>query len=340
MIKSTFLFVAIIVLAGCAGSSKSVDAKEPAEKSVGAFLRLDSSFDALVPKDARIEKVAGGFTFTEGPVWRPWGALWFSDVIGNVVRQWTPDGKVTEILNPGGYSGQGLPPGGFNGPNGMTPDKDNAILLCQHGYRRIVRIDNEMRVSTLVDRFEGKKLNSPNDLVYRSDGSLYFTDPPYGLPKDDSDPAKELSFNGVFRLKDGKLTALVKDLKRPNGIGFSPDEKLLYVSDSDEKHKAWMRYNVDAEGNLSGGSVIADVTAETADGLPDGLKVDSVGNLYGSGPGGVWVFSPEGKHIGTIKPPETPANVAWGDDGKSLYITARTSVYRVKLAVTGERTVY
>jgi gluconolactonase len=191
-----------------------------------------------------------------------------------------------------------------------------------------------------LDKFQGKKFNSPNDLVYTSDGSLYFTDPPYGLLKQDDDPAKELKFNGVFRYSKGKLTAIIKDLTRPNGIAFSPDEKVLYISNSDEKKKVWMRYDVKPDGTVANGKVFADVTAETEPGLPDGMKVDSLGNVYGTGPGGVWVFSPDGKHIGTIKPGETPANVAWADDGKTLYITATTGVYRMKLAVAGEKALY
>jgi gluconolactonase len=261
-------------------------------------------------------------------------------VVGNVVRQWSPDGKVTEILNPGGYDGNNLPAGGFNGPNGMTADKDGAVLLCQHGNRRIVRISKEMKVSTLVDKFGGKKLNSPNDLVYRSDGSLYFTDPPYGLPKQDSDPAKELKFNGVFRMANGKLQVVIKDLTRPNGIAFSPDQKTLYIANSDEKNKVWMAYDVADNGTVANGRVFADVTAEKEEGLPDGMKVDERGDIYASGPGGIWVFSPAGKHLGTIKTPQVPANCNWGDDWKSLYITARTSLYRIKLAVAGEKQLY
>jgi gluconolactonase len=195
-------------------------------------------------------------------------------------------------------------------------------------------------VAPYIEKFEGKRLNSPNDLVFKSDGSLYFTDPPYGLLKQDDDPAKQLKFNGVFRYAGGKLRVVVKDLTRPNGIAFSPDEKTLYVANSDEKRKVWMRYDVAANGTVSNGRVFADVTAEKEDGLPDGMKVDSLGNVYASGPGGVWVFSPDGKHIGTIKPGETPANCAWGDDGKTLYITAQTFVYRIKLVVAGEKPLY
>jgi gluconolactonase len=340
MNQSKLLIAAALLSAGCSTAPPPAPEKSATAPTIGSIQRLDPAFDALVPKDAQIEKLAGGFTFIEGPLWRPSNALWFSDVVGNVVRQWTPDGKVTEILRPGGYDGNSLPAGGFNGPNGMTADKDGAVLLCQHGNRRIARIDKDMKVTTLVDKFEGKKFNSPNDLVFRSDGSLYFTDPPYGLPKGDDDPTKELKFNGVFRLANGKLQAIVKDLTRPNGIALSPDEKTLYVAVSDEAHKVWMRYDLAADGTVSNGKVFADVTAEKEDGLPDGMKVDSLGNVYGSGPGGIWVFSPDGKHLGTIKPPETPANCGWGDDGKSLYITARTGLYRIKLAVAGEKLVY
>ena len=344
MNKSNLLFAAALLSAGCSTptppTAEKPAAEKPAVAAIGSIVRLDPAFDALVPKDAQIEKLAGGFTFIEGPLWRPSNALWFSDVVGNVVRQWTPDGKVTEILRPGGYDGNSLPADGFNGPNGMTADKDGAVLLCQHGNRRIARIDKDMKVSTLVDKFEGKKFNSPNDLVFHSDGSLYFTDPPYGLPKGDDDPTKELKFNGVFRLANGKLQAIVKDLTRPNGIALSPDEKTLYVAVSDPAHKVVMRYDLAANGAVSNGKVFADVTAEKEDGLPDGMKVDSQGNVYSTGPGGVWVFAPDGRHLGTIKPPEVPANCGWGDDGKTLYMTARTGLYRIKLAVAGEKLVY
>jgi len=339
--KSLLPLGAVALLIGCS-SSDSAGGRTvlTTVQIVGNIQRLDPALDALVPKDAQIEKLADSFTFIEGPLWRPSNALWFSDVVGNVVRQWTPDGKVTEILKPGGYDGNSLPAGGFVGPNGMTADKDGAVLLCQHGNRRIARIAKDMRVTTLVDKFEGKKFNSPNDLVFHSSGALYFTDPPYGLPKQDEDPAKELKFNGVYRLANGKLQALVKDLTRPNGIAFSPDEKTLYVAVSDENHKVWMRYDVAADGTVSNGKVLADATANKEDGLPDGLKVDSLGNVWATGPGGVRVFAPDGKHLGTIKPPEAPANCGWGDDGKSLYMTARTGLYRIKLAVAGLKPLY
>jgi gluconolactonase len=222
----------------------------------------------------------------------------------------------------------------------MIADRDGAVLLCQHGNRRIARISQDRAVSTYIDRYEGKRLNSPNDLVYKSDGSLYFTDPPYGLVKQDEDPAKELRFNGVYRFANGKLQLLASDLTRPNGIAFSPDERVLYVANSDEKRKIWMRYDVQPDGTLANGKVFYDVTSQTEEGLPDGMKVDTNGNVYATGPGGVWIFSPDGKHLGTIKPTEVPANCGWGDDGKTLYMTARTGLYRIKLSAEGKKALY
>ena len=241
------------------------------------------------------------------------------------------------IRNAGGEST--APPGNYIGPNAMAADEHGSVLLCQHTNRRIVRIRPDLSVEMYVDRFEGKRLNSPNDLVFKSDGALYFTDPPYGLLKQDDDPAKELPFNGVFRYAQGKLQAIIKDLARPNGIAFSPDEKVLYVANS-EKRRYWMRYDVAPDGSVSGGRVFVDVSSDENSGVPDGMKVDSRGNIYATGPGGVLVFSPAGEHLGTIQVPETPANCAWGDDGKTLYITATTSVYRLRTEVAGQKPVY
>jgi gluconolactonase len=342
MDKRRYALVALL-LAGCAAPKPAEEAaktESAGPPGVGTIVRLDPALDALVPPNAKIEKLAGGFGFTEGPLWFSEGYLWFSDVTGNVVRQWGPDGKVTEILRPGGGENKAAPPGSFIGPNGMIHGKDGMVLLCQHSNRQIVQIAKDHSVTKFLDKYEGKRFNSPNDLVYKSDGSLYFTDPPYGLLKQDDDPAKELKFNGVFRYADGKLQVVVKDLTRPNGIAFSPDEKTLYVAVSDEKHKVWMAYDVQADGSVAKGRVFVDVTAEKEPGLPDGMKIDSQGNIYAAGPGGIWVLSPAGKHLGTIKPGETPANCNWGDDGKSLYITAETGLYRIKLAAQGEKTLY
>ena len=338
MLTAVALFA---LLASCTSSpDKSAEEKKPViavapsdqPAGAGGILRLDPAFDALVPVTAKIEKVAGGFQFTEGPLWfAESGNLWFSDVQGNVTRQLAPDGAVTEILKPGGYDGTDAPAGAFIGPNGMTFDKDGNVLIAQHGNRRIARRGKAGVLTTLVDRFEGKRLNSPNDMVYKTDGSLYFTDPPYGLVKQDEDPKKELAFNGIYRLQGGKLALLHKDMTRPNGIAFSPDERWLYVANSDAARKVWMKFPVQEDGMLGPGRVFADVTAETSDGLPDGLKVDGKGNVWATGPGGVWIFSADGKHLGTIKPTEVPANCAFAEDGGVLWMTARTSVYRIKL---------
>jgi gluconolactonase len=319
------MLIALLFAASCSGQSK--------------IIRLDPAFDALVPKDAKIEKVATGFNFTEGPLWRPEGVLWFSDVPGNLVRSLTPTGQVKVIVqNAGGVATS--PSGAFIGPNGMISDKDGEVLLCQHGARRIVRIGKDMKITPYLDKFEGHRFNSPNDLVYRSDGALYFTDPPYGLTGQDDDPAKELKFNGVFLYAHGSLKPIVTDLTRPNGIALSPDEKTLYVANSDEAKRFWMRYDVAADGAVSNGRKFYDLAGAKEQGIPDGMKVDSKGNVYASGPEGVWVFSANGKHLGTIQPGETAANCAWGDDGKTLYITATSSVYRIRVAVPGEKPLY
>ena len=335
--KALIVLSVAVLLVGC--SQAPAPAPVAQTHGVGSIVRLDPAFDSLVPKEAIIEKIGGGFQFTEGPLWRPDGHLWFSDVMGNVVRSITPAGQVEVLIqNSGGQSS--APPGSFIGSNAMVADKDGYVLLCQHTNRDIVRVAKDLRMTSYLQKYQGKRFNSPNDLVYKSDGALYFTDPPYGLLKQDEDPAKELKFNGVFRYAGGKLGAVIKDLTRPNGLAFSPDETTFYIANSDEKRKVWMRYDVKPDGTVANGRVFADVTAEKEDGLPDGMKVDTLGNVYGSGPGGVWVFSPEGKHLGTIKPPETPANCAWAEDGKTLYITARTGVYRIKLAVAGKKALY
>lgn len=341
--KTRLPLVATLLATICSSPNKAGSAASmaTAHESVGSIVRLDSELDRIVPKDAHIEKLAGGFQFTEGPLWRPQQqVLWFSDVVGNVVRQWSPDGQIKVLIEKAGGDPGNAAAEGFVGPNGETADKNGYVLICQHTNRRIVRVGKDLRMTPVVERYQGKRLNSPNDLVYRSDDALYFTDPPYGLPKQDSDPAKDLPFNGVYRFKNGRLDLVIKDLTRPNGIAFSPDQKVLYIANSDEKRKAWLRYDVADDGTVSNGRVFFDVTAEQADGLPDGMKVDARGNIYASGPGGVWVFSADGKHLGTIRPPETPANCNWGDDGKSLYITARTGLYRIKLSVQGERPLY
>jgi gluconolactonase len=331
------VLVAAALIAGCARREAPAPAKEePAP--IGQIERLDPAMEEIAPATARIEKLAGGFGFTEGPVWMKQGYLLFSDIPANVIRKWTPDGQVTVFLEKSGYEGTDAPAGAFIGSNGLTLDSEGRLIICEHGNGRVTRLEKDGSRTVLADKYQGKRLNSPNDAVFKSDGWLYFTDPPYGLVKQDEDPKKELKFNGIYRVKDKKLELLYKEMTRPNGLAFSPDEKYLYVANSDPARKVWMRFEVTAKGELANPQVFFDVTSSTEEGLPDGMKVDQKGNLYCTGPGGVWVFSPEGKHLGTIKPPEVPANCAWGDeDGKTLYMTARTGLYRIKLGIAGIR---
>ncbi len=261
----------------------------------------------------------------------PDGTLWFSDVVGNVIRSVTPDGKVAVLIEHAGGSST-APAGSFVGPNGMAEAPDGSVWMVQHTNRQIVRIAPDHTMTPVVSTFEGKRFSSPNDLVFAKDGSLYFTDPPYGLVRQDEDPAKEITFNGVYRFAGGRVQALVRDLNRPNGLAFSPDFRVLYVNNSDPAKNLVMRYDVAGDGTVSGGRVFADLTSKT-DGLADGLKVDAQGNVYTTGSGGIWILSPAGKHLGTIAPPEGPANCAWGDDGKTLYMTAVTGIYRIKTLV-------
>jgi gluconolactonase len=300
--------------------------------------RADPALDAIVPQGLMIEKLADGFIFTEGPVWVPDGYLLFSDPNANTIYRWTPDGQVSVFRTKSGYAGVDVAEYGQPGSNGITLDPEGRVTIDEHGNRRVVRIEKTGAVTVLADRYQGKRLNSPNDLVYRSDGTLFFTDPPFGLPKAFDDPGKELAFSGVYSLKDGTLRLAAKDLSGPNGIAFSPDERHLYVANWDEKKKVVMRYRVNDDGTLSEGTVFYDMTSAPGEDALDGIKVDVRGNLYVSGPGGLWILSPEGKHLGTIVGPEHPHNLAWGDaDGRTLYLTAQTGLYRIRLNIPGVR---
>jgi gluconolactonase len=303
------------------------------------IVRRDPALDAIVPPNPKIFKLAEGFKFIEGPVWvRDGGYLLFSDPNSNTIYKYTPDGQITVFREKSGYHGADIAEYGQPGSNGLTLDREGRLTINQHGNRRVTRLEKDGRLTVLADRYEGKRLNSPNDLVYKSDGSLYFTDPPFGLPKFYDDPRKELAYSGVFRLAGGTLQLVSKDLIGPNGLAFSPDEKYLYVDNWDVKKKVVMRYDVNADGTLSNGRIFFDMTGAPGEEALDGLKVDQGGNLYVSGPGGVWIISAEGKHLGTIKAPKLPANFAWGDeDGKTLYMTARTGLYRMRLNIPGIR---
>lgn len=304
---------------------------------VGNIERRDPRLDKLVPKDAKLEKLGDGYTWTEGPVWnRKENYLLFSDIPANAVIRWKAGAGMSLFLKPSGYTGSAPFTGREPGSNGLTYDAAGHLVLCEHGDRRVARLEPDGKKTTLADRYDGHRLNSPNDLAFKSNGDLYFTDPAYGLPKTFDDPQRELPFCGVYRRsKDGKVTLLTKDLKAPNGIAFSPDEKRLYVSDSAQG--LWMVYDVKPDGSLAGGRVFFDAKpwTQTRKGAPDGLKVDKHGNLFASGPEGIYVFAPDGTHLGTIETGVPTANCAWGDDGATLYITANTAVYRIRLTTKG-----
>lgn len=305
-----------------------------------SILRAHPALDRLIAPDAPIEKIASGFLFTEGPIWMPDQSLVFSDIPANTIYRYTPSTQqTTPFLQPSGFDGPSWPDGAFIGSNGLTLDSQHRLILCEHGNRRVTRLEPGGAKTVLAERFEGKRLNSPNDAVYKSDGSLYFTDPPYGLVGREEDPAKELPFQGVFRLSPtGDLQLLFAGLKRPNGLAFSPDERTFYVANSEEGRRIWMRFDVRPDGSITDGSLFYDATADPAAGMPDGMKLDTDGNLYCTGPGAVWIFSPQGDLLGKIITPEIPANLHWGDsDARTLYITARTSLYRVRLLAQGIR---
>jgi gluconolactonase len=321
----------------------------------GSIQKLDPGMDDIVPAGAKVERVATdpSFKWTEGPVWIHAGYLLFAEIPSNSIRKWVPGSGLSVFMQPSGYKGSTPFPGPEPGSNGMTLDGRGRLTVAGHAQRDVWRLESlspQAQITILADTYEGKRLNSPNDLVYKRDGSLYFTDPPYGLPtQSDHTPGKELKVNGVYRIPGAskqrpgapparaKLELLIKDLPRPNGIVFSPDEKYLYVNNSEPK-KLWMRYSVNTDGSLIDGKLFYDATSDKAPGSPDGMKVDQKGNLYSAGPGGVWIFSPAGMHLGTILVPEKVGNLTWGDsDGKGLYITASSSLYRVALKVRGVR---
>jgi gluconolactonase len=283
-----------------------------------SVIKYDVGLSKLLESDS-VERIAGGHEFTEGPAWHPDGYLIYSDIPANRICFWTREGVKT-YRSPSGNS------------NGLVFDRQLRLVACEHGNRRVSRTETDWAVITLADRFEGKRLNSPNDVVVKSDGAIYFSDPPYGCPEGQ----RELDFQGVYRISpDGELTLVVRDFDKPNGLAFSPDESTLYIDDSGRRHVR--AFTVRADGSLTDGRVLAEMHS-TAAGSPDGMKLDVDGRLYVAGPEGVWVFDPAGRRLGIIATPEKPSNCCWGDaDRRTLFITARSSVYRVRLSVPGVR---
>jgi len=286
---------------------------------------MKRKFDDIVPKGSKLENIATGFMFTEGPIWdAEKKCLYFSDIPGDKMRKWTADKGVELFREPSGKS------------NGLTLDKQKRLLACEHANRRVSRTEPDGKVVSIADKYDGKKLNSPNDVVVKSDGSIYFTDPPYGLSADFGNPGvQELPFQGVYRLSaDGKnLALLVDNFNKPNGLAFSPDESILYIDDTDEVHIR--AFDVKPDGTITNSRILADLH-DDAEGSVDGMKVDSEGNIYVTSPGGISIIDPEGNKLGAIEMPEVSANVAWGDDDwKTLFITASTSLYRIRLNIAG-----
>jgi gluconolactonase len=303
------------------------------------IVRLDPAIEAIVSQNARLEKVVDGIRFAEGPVWdrRGGGRLLFSDLPNNAVMQWSPGRSTSEVFRSQVFKGD-FPDGVLIGTNGLAFDPQGRLVAAEHGNRRITRMEKDGKITVLADRYDGKRLNSPNDVVVRSNGDIYFTDPTglhRSFPDGSDKPPLELGYNGVYRITPGgAVELLTRALPFPNGLAFSPDETRLYVSNS-RPRRYWAAFDVRADGRIANGRTLADVTGEPGDGVPDGLKVDRRGNIYAASTG-VRIFSPDGTHLGTIATPEAAANCAWGDaDGRTLYVTARTGVYRIRLRVAG-----
>lgn len=311
------------------------------EKPNSSIERIDPAFDKLVPKGATVELIGKGFKWTEGPVWvKKGGYLLFSDIPNNRINKWKAGEGVSVFLEPSGYTGSEPFTGAEPGTNGLMLDANGNLTMCEHGNRRVSRLNSDGSRTLLATSYEGKRLNSPNDLVWHSNGDLYFTDPPYGLPKGYDDPGRELDWCGVYRrAKNGAVTLLTKELRRPNGIALSPDEKTLYVAQSDGSAAIYTAFPVNDDGTLAEGKVIFDATKwmgkEDRPGSPDGMAVDKEGNLWASGPGGILVLTPEGKLLGRISTGERSANCCFGDDGSTLYMAADDFLCRIRTNATG-----
>jgi len=336
--KRAILFVALAVFTtACNHRTQSASATVPFTPKI---VKLDSRIDKIVPSDAVLEKVAEGFAWAEGPVWsKAEQAVLFSDVPNNRIVKWKAGSGSSTFLEPSGYTDKNPFTGREPGSNGLTFDEKGRLVFCQHGDRRISRLEKDGSRTVLVDKFEGKRLNSPNDLVYKSNGDLYFTDPPFGLPGTFNDPQKELDFQGVYRLsRNGKLTLLTKEVKAPNGIAFSPDESKLYVADS--ARAFWFVFDVKNDGTLSPGKIFFDGNEQSKGrpGVADSLKVDINGNVFAAAPGGLFILASDGTLLGRFDLGTATGNCAWGEDGSTLFITSNSILYRIRLNTKGAGT--
>lgn len=339
--KLCLILVVPLLALGLLSSISEGEAKKANEYPArGKVERLDPAINKLIPKDSQIQQLAEGFIWTEGPVWiddDQGGHVLFSDIPNNRIMKWSEANGLKLFMKPAGYTGK-KPRGGEPGTNGLLLDAKGRLVMCEHGDRRVTRLENGKK-TVLAHKYKGKRLHSPNDAVFHSNGDLYFTDPPYGLEKRWEDPARELDFCGVYRVsKDGKLTLLTKEMTRPNGIAFSPDEKTLYVANSDPEMAIWKAFPVKKNGTLGKGKVFFDATKWVGKkkGLPDGMDVDKDGNLFATGPGGVLIFTPKGKHLGTINTGEKTANCTFGGkDGTMLYMACDDYFCRIQTNTKG-----
>jgi gluconolactonase len=325
---------ALALMAGPAAAQKA--------KTLGTVQRLDKGLDAVLAEDAVVELLIDNkFEWAEGPVWdKAHNRVLFSDIPRNMIWQWSADGGLKEFLKPSGYTGTAPFTGREPGSNGLTFNKAGELLLCQHGDRCVAKLVDGKFVR-LAEKYMGKRLNSPNDIIVKSNGDIYFTDPPYGLPLIEKDPAKELDFQGVYRLSPkGELTLLTKEMTRPNGLAFSPDEKTLYVANSDFDKANWMAFPVKEDGTLGEGKEFFDTTKKAQEkekylGLPDGMKVSQDGTIWATGPGGIYILTPDAKVLGVLATGVKTANCNWGDDGSTLYIAADKNLARIRTKVKG-----
>lgn len=343
--KYLFSLFVLIVSVGC-NSEKSKndinsDSLMKVNQTIGEIIRMDSALNDIIDPEIKIEVLDSGFVWSEGPLWidQDGGYLLFSDIPPNSIYKWKEGEGTSLYLKPSGYTGD-KERGGEPGSNGLLLDQEGNLVMCQHGDRRMARMDAPLaspkpQFITLTDNWDGKKLNSPNDAVFHSNGDLYFTDPPYGLEGNVNDPAKEIPFQGVYRLdKNGETHLLTDTITRPNGIAFSPDEKKLYIASSDPSHPIILAYDVNDEGNIQNGRILIDtknLMTEGNKGLPDGMKVRSDGIIFATGPGGIMILTPEGKHLGTIHTGEAISNCAFDKDENYIYGTSDMYLIRVKL---------